>query len=146
MPKQRLPKHILKPFLNLSSLNHEVTSPADARYNCAAWAAEDTARWWDHFQYWPSEAQRTDDLSAACAAFASLGYAPCTDGRREGGFEKVAIYVNGDRWKHVARQLADVQWTSKLGQAHDICHKTVSALFCEVYGRSVVYMKRPTRK
>jgi len=44
MPKKRLPKHILNLFPNLNSLNHYVTSPADIRYNCAAWAANDTTK------------------------------------------------------------------------------------------------------
>lgn len=143
MPKQRLPKQILKLFPNLNSLNHYVTSPADVRYNCAAWAANDTTKWWDQFLYWPTGAPRTHEMAAARAAFASLGFVPCADGKTERGFEKIAIYERDGRWKHVARQLSDGQWTNKLGQAQDICHKTVSALFSDSYGRSVVFMKRP---
>ncbi len=143
MPKQRLPKHILDLFPNLNSLNHYITSPADIRYNCAAWAAKDTARWWDRFQYWPPGAARSDELSAVRDAFASIGFVLCRDGRREGGFEKIAIYEKDGRWKHVARQLTDGQWTSKLGQAQDIYHKTVAALFSDAYGQAVVFIKRP---
>lgn len=146
MPKQRLPKNILKLFPNLNSLNHYVTSPADVRYNCAAWAAKDTTRWWDRFQYWPKEAPRTDELAAAQAAYASIDFIPCGDGRIEAGFEKIAIYGRNGRWKHVARQLPDGRWTSKLGQAEDICHTTVSALFSDAYGRDVSFMRRPRER
>ena len=143
MPKQRLPKRILGLFPNLNSLNHYVTSPADVRYNCAAWAANDATKWWDRFQYWPREAARSDELSAARAAFASIGFVPCPVGRNEAGFERIAISEKDGRWKHVARQLTDGQWTSKLGQAPDICHKTVAALFSDAYGQTVAFMKRP---
>jgi hypothetical protein len=142
MPKQRLPKHILRLFPNLNALNHHVTSPADARYNCAAWAAGDTTKWWDRFQYWPKATARTDAREAAEAAFASIGFVRCEDGRLEDRFEKIAIYERSGRWTHVARQLPDGHWTSKLGQAQDICHKTVSALFSDTYGRSVAFMQR----
>jgi len=143
MPKQRLPKQILALFPHLNSLNHFVTSAADARYNCAAWAANDTKRWWDRFQYWPPDAERTDSLAAAQGALASIGFVPCEDGKIEAGVEKIAIYESDGRWKHVARQLPDGHWTSKLGQAQDICHRTVGALFSDAYGRSVVFMRRP---
>jgi hypothetical protein len=33
-------------FPRLSSENHHVTSPESRDYNCVAWAAEDTTRWW----------------------------------------------------------------------------------------------------
>jgi len=143
MPKQRLPKQFLHLFPKLSALNHSITSPADARYNCAAWAANDTSRWWDHFQYWPTGIPRADGVTEAQAVFASIGFAPCSDGRIESGIEKIAIYEKDGRWKHIARQLSDGQWTSKLGKAQDICHRTVSALFSDAYGYSVVFMKRP---
>jgi hypothetical protein len=142
MSKQRLPKQILHLFPNLNRLNHHVTSPADIRYNCAAWAAGDNGKWWDRFQYWPEGAPRSDDVSAAQAAFVSVGFTPCSDGKNEGRIEKIAIYHKNGRWTHVARQLPDGQWTSKLGRAQDICHRTVAALFSDAYGRAVVYMKR----
>lgn len=145
MPKQRLPKFILSLFPNLNSLNHRVTSPADSRYNCAAWAANDVTKWWDHFQYWPKAAPRSDSIASAQTAFASIGFVPCSDGKFESGFDRIAIYERDGRWKHVARQLSDGQWTSKLGQAHDISHKTVSALFSDGYGRGVQFMRRAKR-
>lgn len=38
-------------FPGLQGTSFEITSPRDRRYNCVAWAANDTRRWW-----WPGEA------------------------------------------------------------------------------------------
>ncbi|HMD98104.1 MAG TPA: hypothetical protein VKM93_12350 [Terriglobia bacterium] len=37
-------------FPNLNAGNHEITSAASRLYNCIAWAAGDTQRWW-----WPDD-------------------------------------------------------------------------------------------
>lgn len=56
-------------------------------------------------------------------AFATLGYAVCTNGSVEDGIEKIAIFVDQkDVPTHTARQLRDGTWTSKLGQGIDITH------------------------
>ena len=47
-------------------------------------------------------------------------------------------------WTHAARQLADGWWTSKLGPAEDIRHRTPQALAGDQYGQVVAFMKRPT--
>ena len=43
----------------LAGTNYRVTSPADDGYNCIAWAATETDRWWwpDPFGagYWPED-------------------------------------------------------------------------------------------
>ena len=44
------------------------------------------------------------------------------------GFEKVAIYSDAHGPQHVARQLPDGKWTSKLGQQVDVEHSTLSVL------------------
>ena len=59
----------------------------------------------------------------------------------ESGREKIAIYARGAAPAHVARQLADGKWTSKLGAAVDITH-TLRGLEGPLYGRVVVVMAR----
>lgn len=45
-------------------------------------------------------------------------------------------------YTHVARQLTDGKWTSKLGQLEDIVHSTVDAIAGSDYGEVIQFMKR----
>jgi hypothetical protein len=54
-----------------------------------------------------------------------------------------SLYSTDGRVKHMARQLGANTWTSKLGQAWDIEHKTPQGVEGETYGRAVQYLKRP---
>jgi hypothetical protein len=65
-------------FPNLQSSSYQVTSPENQDYNCIAWAAGDTRRWWwpdpDQWDaYWPSQLARSETLLAFVDLFASLG-------------------------------------------------------------------------
>ena len=75
-------------------------------------------------------------------AFRTLGYEVCESGHLEPEVEKVALYAEGDKPKHMARQLEDGTWTSKLGRYHDIVHHTVEAVENDVYGNVKVYLRR----
>jgi hypothetical protein len=124
---------------------YHVTSDADAVYNCTAWAAADTTRWWSHLPgyYWPAtRSARVEDL---IAVFRALGYEACDDGRLEAEAVKVAIYAVGARWTHAARQLPDGSWTSKLGQEHDITHPAPESLCGTDYGEIHCFLRRSTR-
>lgn len=53
---------------NLSCTKYQITSSQSQTYNCFAWAAEDTERWWqpiptDQF-YWPEGVPQTETLDA----------------------------------------------------------------------------------
>lgn len=106
-------------------------SPKDVSYNCIAWAAEDDARWWEpdsmNLYYWPEDTPRTYTLDAYISAYKKLGYDIADDLRLEPGFKKIVIYVRSDgRPQHVARQLVNGRWTSKLGESFDVEHDVVS--------------------
>jgi len=132
-------------FPNLTPENHELTSEKTIKYNCIAWAARNTDRWWQPGVHWPIHASREDlGIGDLVLAFKSLGYHECSDEKLELGFEKLAIYGSGLMYTHVARQLPDGQWTSKLGQLEDITHSTTEALERSDYGEVVQFMKRPT--
>lgn len=80
-------------FPRLNSQNHRVTSPSDKAYNCIAWAAHNTNRWWQRGEYWPESVSRDEvGVSAPIKAFQSLGFEACEDRTLEVGFEKVALY------------------------------------------------------
>jgi hypothetical protein len=128
-------------FPNLTGENHEITSPRTVRYNCIAWAARNTERWWQPGVFWPVDSSREDHGIGNVVK--SLGYEDCDDGAQEEGFEKLALYGCAMMYTHAARQLPDGRWTSKLGQLEDIIHTTTEAIEGGEYGEVVQYMKRP---
>ena len=136
--------HLLPYFPRLLRDGFAVTSPTDSLYNCSAWAAGDTARWWEPAEdgYWPEGVIREVSLSAFLQAYSTLGFAPCADGDFQQGFEKIAIYSNAHGPQHAARQLSDGSWTSKLGPHEDIAHSKHRAVEGDVYGSVVQFLKR----
>ncbi|MBN2296884.1 MAG: hypothetical protein JXM70_30945 [Pirellulales bacterium] len=131
-------------FPNLTGENHEITSPRTVRYNCIAWAACNTERWWQPGVFWPIDSSREDHgVGNVVEAFGALGYEECDNGTQEEGFEKVALYGSAMMYTHAARQLSSGKWTSKLGQLEDITHTTPEVIEGGDYGEVVQYMKRP---
>jgi hypothetical protein len=134
-------------FPGLCGKDYQVTSPRDHVYNCVAWAAGDTTRWWwpgDPLRtYWPEGVPRAETLEAFCAAFVTLGYRTCESAEHEPRFEKLALFATAEGYPtHAARQLPDGRWTSKLGRMEDITH-ALHDLAGTVYGSVVQIMKRP---
>src|SRR3990172_1867508 len=133
-------------FPSLRNSDYSITSPATGEYNCIAWASGDTRAWWwpdpMNLYYWPPTIPRENTLEAFIKAYELLGYGICKDGNYEEGFEKIAIYVAGDRKPtHAARQLSSGRWTSKLGKLEDIEHTTLNGLCSPRYGTVAVFMK-----
>lgn len=85
---------------------------------------------------WPS-------LTAFVELFERQRYERCEDDTYETGFEKIAIftYPSGEP-THVARQLANGKWTSKLGGSVDIEHDELRAVSCGLFGDVAVLMRR----
>ena len=130
-------------FPNLTEQNHNVTSPRTVDYNCVAWAAGDSNRWWQPGIYWPIPSTKDGcGIGELVLAFESLGYESCDDGSLESGFEKIALYAIGMMYTHVARQLANGSWTSKLGQLEDIQHDSPAVIEGSDYGEVLQFMKR----
>ncbi|WP_293105967.1 hypothetical protein [Moorena sp. SIOASIH] len=73
---------------------------------------------------------------------APLGYVICETPDLEENYQKIAIYMLNDQPTHVARQLLNGKWTSKLGQDEDIEHDTLEGLTGERYGQVAQVMKR----
>lgn len=73
----------------------------------------------------------------------TLGY-DLTDGIwPEAGYERVVFYMSSDRVTHLARELPDGRWTSKLGESWDIAHDDPGALTGSDYGEPAFAMRRP---
>ena len=134
-------------FPNLHPHTYRQTSPAASTYNCIAWAAEDSQRFWwprpEQAYYWPPPVRREEKIERFIEAFRTLGYELCDSGAYEAGWQKVVIYVSDDGAPtHMARQLESGEWTSKLGNDVDIIHHRVEDLEGPGYGTAVQYLRR----
>ena len=132
-----------KDFPRLTAANHRITSPPTPVYNCIAWAAQDTSRWWQPEVFWPIESPTNDyGIGVLEQMFASLGYLECQVDDYEIGFEKVALYGSVLFYTHASRQLPNGKWTSKLGRSEDIEHDTPDVVAGGIYGEVVQLMRR----
>jgi hypothetical protein len=131
MLPESLPVATENEFPRFRKEEYRVTSPADWKYNCIAYAAgECAAPWWPSDAetegvFWPPEAPREETMDAFVTAFKTKGYCPIDDMNTgvEAGYEKIVIYVDAEGTpSHAARQLDSGAWTSKLGTCEDISH------------------------
>ena len=134
-------------FPNLNRGEYRVTSDASLAYNCLAWALGDTANWWSPSpeHYWPAEIPRQHALESFRALFEAVGYAECRASDPSLETEKIAIFVDREGFPtHVARQLENGRWTSKLGGWQDIEHQDLRALAgsASLYGEVALIMQR----
>ena len=131
---------------NLANTKYEITSKHTSEYNCLAWAANENDRWWSPLPeddyYWPEGAPREETVQAFIIAFQICGYELYSNGELEHGFEKIAIYVTADgKPQHIAKQLDDGMWSSKLGCLEDIKHE-LDGLEGKFYGTVQQFMRR----
>jgi hypothetical protein len=154
-------------FPNLAVAGYEITSCAADYPNCVGYALGDMEHFWDPDgaalrlppYRWILELPLDWKLETVTAIFSHdpYRYEPCgLDANLEAGYEKVAIYVDDrdNEVSHVARQLMNGKWTSKLGPDEDIDHDTLEALeadtlnfpnaFPNAYGKIALVMKRRT--
>ena len=75
--------------------------------------------------------------------FAGAGFSFCESDLLEHGFEKIAIYAFVGQFTHVARQLADGHWTSKIGNLETITHPSLQDISGGIYGNVHCIMRRP---
>lgn len=128
-----------------------ITSPQDPNYTCVSWAFNDKKKvWWpDGDNYWPTDQLPLfPTIDTFINTFKSMGYDQCGNVMFERGFQKIAIF--GKAWDeptHVARQLPNGLWTSKLGPLVDIEHNLQEDLrndfFLASYGSVRIIMKKP---
>lgn len=104
--------------------------------------------YWPRWFRWFVKPEQT--VECFIKSFRLLGYIPCSDSHLESGYEKIALYAHGTEPTHMARQLVDGNWTSKLGiLGEDITHYTLDAIeeygpepIYADYGAPVAYMRR----
>jgi hypothetical protein len=116
----------------LEASEHQVTSRPTDKYNCVAWVQRDLDHRWDPDFYWPADLpcpEGPPDLDCYLELFRRWGFSPCNDGIYEPGRLKIAVYSKDGYFHHVAKQLRIEAWSSKIGEAHDLWHRQVEALY-----------------
>jgi hypothetical protein len=138
-------QQVVTRFPGLGRGHFRFTSPDDPMYNCLAWAGHETTRCWHPSAfgglYWPG-GEGADTTQEWVAAFTRLGYVECGSATHEIGVERLAIYADAGLPLHIARQLPNGWWTSKLGPREDIEHE-LHGLVGKEYGRVVCILSRP---
>lgn len=130
-------------FPNIKTTSYKVTSGPSKEYNCIAWAAGDTTRWWCNAPgyCWPTT-NRSSLVKSLVDVFAGMGYETCNSSSLEEDFDKVALYEQAGLWTHASRQLVNGHWTSKLGLDEDIEHESPEALVGDLYGTVHCIMRK----
>src|SRR4051812_1080831 len=98
-------------FPKLRGTGWRISSNADDRYNCIAWAADVTTDWWWPTEpgptHWPEATPREVTIEAFREAFTTIGYTVCAGEEFEPGFQKIALFANEQGVpRPAARQLA----------------------------------------
>ena len=123
-----------------------ITSRATPVYNCAAWALQDAHRWWWPLgrHYWPPNCPREETVAAFKIAFQSRGFSEGETCDYQDAIEKIVLFADKDGVPtHVARQLSNGRWTSKLGVREDISHGLAQGCEGDLYGNIALVMSRP---
>jgi hypothetical protein len=158
-PAEMTRKVLLSRHPSLKRSGFRPSSPYDANYNCIALAAGETHQPWWPGQYpdyhWP-DPDADESIETFVEAFENMGFVTCDNSAPEYGFQKVALYAvtHPDGWKqprHMAVQLRDGEWKSKLGKDKDIIHKRLAhlednTLHSWSYGKVVVILKKQLPK
>ena len=98
----------------------------------------------EHGVYWPPQIPLEDTLDNYIGAFETIRFSRSTNASLALNLEKIAIFRdNYGSFMHAARQLANGNWTSKLGVHEDIEHGSLAALEDEDYGYVCLIMQRP---
>jgi hypothetical protein len=129
-------KELRKDFPNMNYWNSKQTSELNKCYNCVAWVSEINNDW-----IWPDIVNKTVFINL----FKSYGYKEIQNGNisLEPYKQKIAIYVDSfNKPSHVARQLRNGKWTSKIGRNIDIEHDNLEVLEGPLYGRINIMMEK----
>ena len=142
-----MPRELEEFFPNLAGSGYEITSAASKEYNCIAWVLGISSQPWDCYDpdgYWPPSIPRDDLIVTVMSLFAGEGFSLCDDDAPEPGYEKIALYAFVGQFMHVARQLEDGRWTSKLGNREVITHPSLTNLAGGFFGSVHCIMRRPS--
>jgi hypothetical protein len=135
---------------NLAQSGFEFKSVETTSYNCVTWVNKIQTDRVDYSHDEEGNPQIDEYFYSAepyIKYFKEHGFEICDNSDLEDGFEKIAIYKKNNDFKHVARQLPNGKWTSKMGDFEDIEHTTLEAVEGYLYkfytfGKVSFFMKR----
>jgi hypothetical protein len=129
-------------FPNLHS--KKVIGPRTSQFNCIAWAAGDSNRWYDPKNYWPRHLRFSWGIDSLERLYGALGYEKADDGSIEPEYLKIALYKSkiDASWTHAAIQTPSGIWQSKLGWGELIEHLTPDDVAGGSYGEVAGFMRR----
>jgi len=138
---------------NLTDDQFEYKSDVDPKYNCVAWVLGITNRFIDPDSEltWPVELEKNYSIETYVSYFKKQGFRICSDDKYDDNIIKIALYADehGD-FAHVAIQVNEKIWWSKMGRLDDIQHKTLNSLAatkqCGDYGNVYAYMCKSSSK
>lgn len=137
-------KELESVFPGLSSTAYKITSKFDPKYNCIAWAAGDSNKWWEPDPmgqyYWPDNAPRDYNISSYQKAYEAIGFVLSEETSANPESTTIALFSKDGQGSHASRQIADDEWTSKLGKNVDISH-SLRALCGKCYGVVSIFMR-----
>ena len=139
---------LISAFPNLANEEFKIIGDPTDQYNCIAYAAGDSTKWWwpDGINYWPSWATLDNRMESLKEVFAGQGYEQCHNSTAEEGYQKVALYGFPGGFEHAALQMPNGPWRSKMGQGPIIEHHSPESLSDGMYGSPTIYMRRSTSK
>lgn len=127
------------------SAGYRSPSVASSRYNCLAWVIGETSRVWWVDAAWLPEVSREDRVESFLSFLGRHGDVLCEHEQLEPEQEKIAIYVQKmgplGLVQHVAWQMPDGWWSSKLGRLIDVEHREL--WLAEEYGDEWRFVRRP---
>lgn len=128
-------------FPNLNTNNFTFESLRDEDYNCVAWIHEIQDEW---IQFKDVHGSYDISINRYIEYFKEFGYKISENKNLEKGVVKIAIYCDSraNEFKHVARQLPNGKWASKLGDWEDIIHENPDVLFGKLYGNDLIIMQK----
>lgn len=128
--------------------NFHFTSLKRKGFNCVGYALDlvnkDIDMFWFRDMYGLDGAKLDHSVNGYAKCFRDyFGYEICDDGQVENGFNKIALYSDTDNdFTHIAKQLENGNWTSKMGTYEDIEHYNLEALSGTLYGKPMLFMRK----
>lgn len=145
------------PYVKVKDIDWDNASDPGDSYNCIGFAVGDM-KWWapplvsggvrlNPEHHWPESVQVCEDdvdnvpLDLFIEAMKTARFENCKDGEWEGDYDKITIYHDEERFRHVAIHISPSAWKSKLGLYSDFEHAPKS-IDCQLYGSGRCFMRR----
>lgn len=123
------------------------TSDKNKNYNCVSWVVGINDRWlWpiddgNPYWYWPADIKEGDYVESFIDLLSNMGFVICFSGIYEESYDKVVVYGDSLGPTHLAKQLDEKYWSSKLGDDEDVKHE-LKTFDNGGYGEIKCFMKR----